>query len=92
MNEPEFRELLKNEGYDGPFDFAMEPNAADDEHVHDFDVVVVVVQGSLIIEKPSGDVTSNVGETVSYPAGEPHTEKAGPQGVKALVGRRSPSV
>jgi len=90
MNETEFREILKNEGYDGPFDFAMESNAADDKHVHDYDVLVMVVEGSLTIEKPSGDETGLVGDTIQYPAGEPHVEKAGSEGVKALVGRRAP--
>ena len=91
MNETEFREILMDKGYDGPFDFAMEANAADDEHVHDYDVLVMVVEGSLTIEMPSGDETGLVGDTIQYPAGEPHVEKAGPDGVKALVGRRVPA-
>jgi hypothetical protein len=42
MNETEFCEILMNEGYDGPFDFAIESNAADNEHVHDYDVLVMI--------------------------------------------------
>ncbi len=91
MDEAAFRKLLAEEGYDGPFEFAMDPNAADDQHVHDYDVVAMVVEGSITIETPSGDKTCYVGQTVGYPAGEPHVEKAGPHGVKALVGRRPPA-
>ncbi len=90
MNEKEFLELLRTEGYEGTEDFSMEPNEVDNEHAHDEDTIALVVEGSIVIEKSSGDVTCNVGDTVKYPAGEPHIEKAGPNGVKALVGWRDP--
>jgi quercetin dioxygenase-like cupin family protein len=90
MNETEFRQMLTDEGYDGPFDFAIGPNGADTEHTHENDIIALCTEGTLIIEKPSGDVTCQVGDIVSYPAGEPHVEKAGPEGAKALVERRAP--
>jgi uncharacterized cupin superfamily protein len=90
MNQAEFRKLLMNEGFEGPFEYVKGPDFVDEEHVHDFDVLAMVVEGTLTIEKPSGDQTCHVGETVSFPAGEPHVEKPGPDGVKALVGRRTP--
>jgi len=91
MTEAEFLQKLKDEGYDGPFDFEMGPNGADTEHTHEKDIIAMVTEGQLTIEKPSGNVTCEVGEIVSYPAGEPHIEKAGPAGAKALVGRRTPA-
>ena len=90
MTKEEFCEMLKRDGYDGPFDFSMGPNVVDEEHAHDEDIIGIVIEGTITIEKPSGDVTCGVGEIVSYPAGEPHVEKAGPEGVKALVGTRAP--
>jgi mannose-6-phosphate isomerase-like protein (cupin superfamily) len=88
MDEASFREALKHENFAEPVDFIKEPNWADTEHSHDFDVFAFVVEGELTIEKKSGDVVCQVGDTVRYPAGKLHTEKAGPNGVKALVGRR----
>ena len=88
MDEATFRKELAEKGYEPPAEFVMGPNGSDEEHVHDFDVYALVVEGELTIEKKSGDKTCEVGETVRYPAGESHVEKAGPDGVKALVGRR----
>lgn len=90
MNEKEFVEKLRAEGFDGPEDFIMGPNEVDERHVHDTDTIGLVVAGSIVIEKTSGDVSCNVGDTVYYPAGELHAERAGPNGVKALVGWRNP--
>ena len=91
MNETEFRKLLTDEGYEGPFEYDRRPDFVDEQHVHDFDVLAMVVEGSLTIEKPSGDQTCHAGETVGFPAGEPHVEKPGSDGVKAFVGRRTPA-
>ena len=79
---------LERENDAEPVDFIKEPNWADTEHSHDFDVYAFVVKGELTIEKKSGNVVCRAGDTVRYPAGELHTEKVGPNGVKALVGRR----
>ena len=89
MTETEFRKRLDNEGYEGPFDYVKGPDFVDQEHVHDFDVLALVLEGALTIEKSSGDETCRPGETVAFPAGEPHVEKPGPDGVRALVGRRT---
>ena len=90
MNETEFTEMLRAEGYEGPEDFAMKPNEVSSRHDHDVDTVLLILEGSIVIAKPSGDVTCNVGDTVSYPAGEFHSEKAGPNGVKLVYGWRDP--
>jgi quercetin dioxygenase-like cupin family protein len=89
MDEATFGENLTREGYTKVTEFIKDPNWADTEHSHDFDVYVLVFEGELMIEKKSGDVTCQVGDTVRYPAGELHIEKAGPNGVKALVRRRT---
>ena len=90
MTEAEFLSLLEEQDYDGPFDFSMGPNGADTEHTHENDIIALCTEGTLIIEKPSGNVTCQVGDIVTYPAGEPHVERVGPEGAKALVGRRAP--
>lgn len=86
MDEATFCENLKRENYAEPVDFIKEPNWADTEHSHDFDVYALVVEGELMIKKKSADVTCQVGDAVPCPTGELHVEKAGPEGVKALVG------
>lgn len=90
MDESEFIEMLRLQGYEGPEIFSMGSNEYDTEHTHKEETIALIVEGSIVIEKPSGDVNCNVGDIVSYPAGEPHTEKAGPNGVKALCGWRDP--
>jgi len=90
MNETAFRELLVTEGYGGPTVFAMAADAAADAHVHDVDIIAMVVEGSITIAKPSGNITYGVGDTFGYAAGELHAENGSLQGVWALVGRRKP--
>ena len=89
MNEIEFHAHLANEGCEGPFDFAMTANLESKQHAHAYGVFALVVEGSITIEKPAGAVTCRVGETVRFAANEPHVEKAGPDGVKLKVGRRT---
>ena len=89
MKETEFRQRLEREGYEGPFDYQRGADFVDKEHVHDFDVLAMVVEGSMTIKKSSGDVTCQVGDTFSFAAGERHLEVPGASGVSALIGRRS---
>ena len=55
--------MLRNEGFEGLEDFSMAPNEVDTEHTHEEDTTGLVVEG-FIIEKPSGNGTCNVGDTV----------------------------
>lgn len=64
MNEAEFFDMLKEQGYDGPFDFSMEPTGAGSEHTHEKDIIAMCTEGTLIIEKSSGNVTCEVGDGV----------------------------
>ncbi|MEO7760560.1 MAG: cupin [Casimicrobiaceae bacterium] len=91
MNEPEFSELLAVQGYAGPSVFTMAPNVADTEHSHGVDIFALVVEGSITIEKSTGNGTYGVGDIFDYPAGQPHAEISGPQGVKILYGKRQPA-
>jgi len=90
MNEVQFTEMLRAKEYEGPEDFTMEADEISSEHDHDVDTILLVVEGSIIIAKPSGDARCKVGDTVSYPAGELHSEMAGPTGVKLIYGWRVP--
>lgn len=51
MDEATIRKELAEQGYEPPAEFVMGPNGADEEHVHDFDVCALVIEGELTIEK-----------------------------------------
>ncbi len=91
MNETDFSQLLAAQGYAGPSIFTMAPTVSDTEHSHAVDIFALVVAGSITIEKSTGNGTFGVGDTFGYPAGQPHIEKSGPQGVKILYGKRQPA-
>ena len=87
MNETEFRKMLTAWHYSKFEEFDMDPNEIDESHTHEFDGFALVLEGEITLGKESGNQTCRVGDIVKYPADEPHSEMAGPNGVRALFGR-----
>ena len=86
MDENAFRELLTGQGYTETEEFVMEPNAFNDTHTHDRDAYSVVLEGEITLTTEAGGRTHRVGDTCTLAAYAPHAEKAGPDGVRLLVG------
>ena len=59
-----------------------------DTHSHDFDAAVLVQSGALTVTTADGTTTCRAGDTFMLGNGIPHTENAGKDGVRFLVGRR----
>jgi len=90
MNRADFEAHLQREGYDEILVIdrpARDPRVVHD-HAHDFDVKAMVLNGSLAVRRPEGDREFSAGDTFEVPAGHPHNELIGAQGVSLLVGRR----
>ncbi|MCK9983668.1 MAG: hypothetical protein AzoDbin1_00140 [Azoarcus sp.] len=88
MDRNEFMRRLRDEGFEQFVTVEREPNGALDEHTHPFEAEALVIAGEILIE--SGGVTQTVraGETFHLAAGQPHSERYGPEGVSYLVGRK----
>jgi quercetin dioxygenase-like cupin family protein len=93
MNQAEFEKKLAAEGYGEIVDRQVEAGLTGPEHSHEFDALLLVLEGEMTIACNGKPQTFRAGDTCSVPAGTPHTEKygAGSAGVHYLAGRRHPS-
>jgi hypothetical protein len=64
------------------------PNQFIDTHTHPFEVRALVLEGELALGCDGQARTYRAGEIFTLKAGEPHTERYGPQGATYLVGRK----
>jgi quercetin dioxygenase-like cupin family protein len=92
MNQAEFASKLSAEGYTEIFDRQREPSEASPEHSHEFDALLLVVEGEMTIACDGKPKTFRAGEICSVPAGSPHTEQfgSGAKGVHFIAGWRYP--
>ncbi len=83
------RRLLLEEGL-SPIRWSNRPKEQYSTHTHDYDKVLVVVQGSIIFSLPDSEkeITLNLGDRLELPAGVAHKAIAGPQGVACLEAHR----
>lgn len=88
MNTQEFHAELKANGFDEavPVDRAI--GYAMGEHHHPFDACALITAGDITLVVDGVSSHYRVGEVFRLPAGTPHLEAAGPQGVSYLSGRR----
>ena len=90
MDRADFEAALRRDGYEmAPR--SMAPDAHNPDHAHGFDARVFVLEGMITIGRADGERSYGPGEWCDVPAGERHSERAGPAGVSYIVGRRSAS-
>jgi len=82
LEEQFFREELF------PYEWSNAPGDVYAAHVHDFDKVLVVVQGSITWRLPeTGEVIeTGAGDRLDLPRGTWHSARVGPQGIVCLEG------
>ena len=90
MNPTTFERELTRDGYTpGNSELqAMEPKPL---HTHDFDARILVLEGAITIAWEDGKTTYRKGDVYDVPAGTPHTEIVGAEGVSLLTGKRNPA-
>ena len=90
MDRATFEAGLARDGY-AASEGSQPANHANPMHAHDFDARVMVLDGDITIEFPTGPVHYKAGDHCDVPAGTRHAERVGPNGVRFLAGRRSPA-
>lgn len=88
MDEDTFAAAVAAEGYK-VVARDVAPNAALDEHDHAWDTKGLVAAGAFTIAAGGTSRTYGAGEVFELGAGVPHTEGAGPEGARLVVGRRA---
>jgi quercetin dioxygenase-like cupin family protein len=90
MNEEQFRQKLRDEGYTEPEVHEVEPESEKflKMHTHDQSTMSLVLSGEFTMITESGSRTYKQGDWCENPAGTLHTERIGPEGATALVAKR----
>jgi quercetin dioxygenase-like cupin family protein len=57
-------------------------------HMHGYDKVIYVVEGSIAFGLPEGRASLQAGDRLDLPAGVEHSASVGPQGVRCLEAHR----
>ena len=87
MNEAEFEQALRQDGYQ-VVRRDMEPGRVAPEHDHPWDTRGMVVAGEFTIGIAGDSTTYGKGQVFEVAAGVQHAERHGPDGGHLLVGRR----
>ena len=88
MEEQEFLETLRAEGYAEPVRVARAPNGRLDDHAHPFEAKALILKGEMRINAGGEIKIYRAGDVFHLRRDEPHRESYGPDGVEYLSGRR----
>ena len=90
MDLPTFEAHLRQEGYQTLATVSQPPGYHMDSHAHPFDACALVLEGEFSLVVDGVRSRYGVGDIFRLPAGTPHSESAGAQGVTYRAGRRTP--
>ena len=88
MNIQEFHDELKTQGFDEAVAVDRPIGYVLGEHEHPFDACALITAGDITLVVDGVSSHYRTGDVFRLPAGTPHLEAAGPQGVSYLSGRR----
>ena len=89
MDENQWIEKLKNEGYTKIEKKTFPPNKDFGIHTHDEHTIQVILKGELIIDENGAKREMKEGERVEFSPGTSHSTKCGADGCEFIVGFRS---
>ena len=86
MNEIEFDETLRRDGYTDIQTKMLAARPPNMEHGHDYAVRGLVQEGTFIVSQNGVATTYRQGDIFSVASGCEHTEEIGPEGARVRVG------
>jgi quercetin dioxygenase-like cupin family protein len=92
MNLEAFEASLKAEGFDEITTVERPPGYALGEHHHPFDACALITAGDITLMVNSVATRYSAGQIFRLPAGTPHHETVGAEGMQYRVGRRNYAV
>ncbi|MBV8889119.1 MAG: cupin [Alphaproteobacteria bacterium] len=88
MDRAEFESRLREQGYQEIAHREMPAHQINDAHAHDFDAQLLILHGEMTIVRDGLAHSYRSGDTFDMPSGTRHEERAGPEGVRYIAGRR----
>ena len=89
MNIQEFNDELAANRFDAAIPIERPVGYALDVHQHPFDACAFITAGDITLVVDGVSTRYAAGDVFRLPAGTPHLESAGPNGVAYLSGRRA---
>jgi quercetin dioxygenase-like cupin family protein len=87
MNEAEFQQTLRDHGFGEGQIKTYPPNANGPMHTHDFNVMLLVLEGPFSLATDEGVTSFQAGQVCELAAGARHVEQTGPEGARVLLGK-----
>jgi len=88
MNEHDFEQQLKADGFQEIERQALDPRPGKGRHRHHFEIRGLVLSGTFVVRQTGEPVTYRAGEIFSVAEGELHDEWIEADGAQVLVGRK----
>lgn len=88
MEQQEFLDTLKAEGYAEPVLVQRAPHGALADHAHPFEAKALILHGEMRVHAGGEIKIYRPGDVLHLRRDEPHRESYGPDGVEYLSGRR----
>lgn len=88
MDQEQFRQQLRAEGYEQVTAVAREANGSLDVHTHPFEARALILSGEISIRCDGHETLYRPGDIFHLGHAAPHSERYGPAGVSYLVGRK----
>ena len=88
MEQQEFLDTLRAEGYAEPVLVQRAPNGRLDVHAHPFEAKALILRGEIRVHAGGEIKIYRAGDVFHVRRDEPHRESYGPDGVEYLSGRR----
>ena len=88
VDEANFREKMKKDGYGDATVRDFLPNHSMPTHTHEFGASLVVLDGEITITMEDRSVTCQTGDIFALDANVSHAEQVGEEGVRFLVCRK----
>jgi len=88
MNEKEWEQKLREEGFSNVFVWRDRPDAYYPDHTHAEETAHIILEGEMAITSQGKTQTFKPGERFDVPANTAHSAKIGPAGCKYLIGEK----
>jgi len=88
LNPTDFTAQLTADGISNVVTVERDPNGFVDEHSHPFASRALILEGEITLVVRGQETVYRTGDVFQLAAGESHTERYGPSGVRYLVGRK----
>jgi quercetin dioxygenase-like cupin family protein len=88
VHQSTFEAELRSAGYTEIETKTLDPQPSNSEHVHEYDIRGLVIDGIFIVREGDQRATYRTGDVFAVPAGRKHSEEIGAQGACILIGRK----